>query len=662
MESKSEIKLSVGDSEFLLERSKIPKNSYFDIITTDFPSEEKYILSNVSELEFKSVFEYLQNGTLPNVDHLEKFDYFGIDMTHSYQLASLIEEDMRKNMYSKEFPDKYHGLAKINLGVWNDLILGFKEDSNLLFNSCTLQKNSWDKINQRLELLRQFTALKGVFVAGGCIFSILFDKPIKDIDIFLCGLSQQEAKQAIMEISKVVSNHCDNTQKIQNIIDEVKQLCIDNQIECEEELKNIGCYLIERKNNYHGLAYNSHNNLEGRLHVIDNDNEHNKIYDLLDTLMSYINYNVTTTCTRTANAITFVDKESKLEVQVILRLYQSPSEVIHGFDVDSCCFGFDGESLWMTHRAHYAIKNGYNTVNFDRLSPSYEMRLVKYGTRGMPIKIPNFNRKQVDHERLEEYFKVNKPEFGGPIWENYGHIKSLTGADLLIYFEYHCDHSKYRGIIDKLNKEFSDYNSIPLIHYGGHEGNIVERILEYLKNTKDNFPELSKNYMPYIREIESLSGYEINDYEADDREDIAVYVEVQKRLYGDREDITFEEDHVINSEVYKILTEREELKEKELVVVDPIIQDQFKRAFELRTNNIPKAKKMWLLKGDITSLDLILDIPESIYKCLECVRPWNFSGSTTFKTTNPGEQMTNTFHQIVLEDNDSWYNGLFYIC
>lgn len=656
MESKSEIKLIVGDTEFTLDRSKIPKNSYFDIITTDFPFEEKYILSNVSEHEFKSIHGYLQNGVLPNVDHLEKFDYFGLNMTHSYQLASLIEEDMRKNMYSKEFTNKYHGLAKINLGVWNDLILGFKEDSNLLFNSCTLQKNSWDKITERLNLLNKFTTIPGVFVAGGAIFSILFDKPIKDIDIFLCGLSEQEAKEAIMKISKVISNHCDNNRKIQDIIDEIKRLCNQNQIECEEELNNISYFLIENNNNYHALARAAYCNLETKLHVVDND-ERNKIYDLLDSIHSYITYRPTTTCTRTANAITFVDKETRIEVQVILRLYQSPSEVIHGFDVDSCCFGYDGESLWMTHRAHYAILSGHNTVNFDRLSPSYEMRLVKYGTRGMPIKIPNFNRKHIDQERLEEYFTYNKPMNGGAIWSNYKHIKSLTGADLLIYFEYHCDHSKYKGIIDKLNNEFSDYNAVPLIHYTSHEGNIVEYILEYLKNSKDDFPDFSAKYMPYLKQIESSIGYEFDDYDEDEREDEASYEQEQERLYSDRNDLTYSELCIVSDNVRKLFADREKEIQFES---NPIIRDQFARAFKLRTNNIPIASKMWLLKGDINDLDVILDIPESIYKCFECVRPWNFPQSVTFKVTNPGEQMTNTFHQIVIEDTNLWYNGIFY--
>lgn len=76
-------------------------------------------------------------------------------------------------------------------------------------------------------------------------------------------------------------------------------------------------------------------------------------------------------------------------IQIIRRLYKSPAEIIHGFDVDSSCIlvNLDGE-IWTTQRGAYSIKNGYNVVNFDRLSPSYEYRLSKYRERGFAIWIP----------------------------------------------------------------------------------------------------------------------------------------------------------------------------------------------------------------------------------------------------------------------------------
>jgi hypothetical protein len=89
--------------------------------------------------------------------------------------------------------------------------------------------------------------------------------------------------------------------------------------------------------------------------------------------------------------------ETAMSIQIIKRLYTCPSQIILGFDVDSCCIltTLDG-NVFVTERGAYAIRNAYNVVNFDRLSPSYEYRLTKYNKRGFGIWIP-----------FVDYFKVN---------------------------------------------------------------------------------------------------------------------------------------------------------------------------------------------------------------------------------------------------------------
>ena len=78
-----------------------------------------------------------------------------------------------------------------------------------------------------------------------------------------------------------------------------------------------------------------------------------------------------------------------IPIQIILRSYCSPSEVIHGFDIDASCICVNDEmKIFATKRFMYAVSNGYNTVNFERLSPSYSHRLYKYYKRGFAIWIP----------------------------------------------------------------------------------------------------------------------------------------------------------------------------------------------------------------------------------------------------------------------------------
>lgn len=88
---------------------------------------------------------------------------------------------------------------------------------------------------------------------------------------------------------------------------------------------------------------------------------------------------------RTKQAITFsVDKSFIPPIQIILRAYDSLEHVLLGFDIDSCCIGFDGK-LICSQRFLRAIKYGYNLVDTTRLSTTYELRLMKYYVRGFDI-------------------------------------------------------------------------------------------------------------------------------------------------------------------------------------------------------------------------------------------------------------------------------------
>ena len=83
--------------------------------------------------------------------------------------------------------------------------------------------------------------------------------------------------------------------------------------------------------------------------------------------------------------------DTVVTVQLVLQLYESPAEVLLGFDVDSCCLGFDGAEVWALPRALRALRYGTNIVDPIRSKPGrarYEYRLVKYAFRGYSISVP----------------------------------------------------------------------------------------------------------------------------------------------------------------------------------------------------------------------------------------------------------------------------------
>lgn len=76
-------------------------------------------------------------------------------------------------------------------------------------------------------------------------------------------------------------------------------------------------------------------------------------------------------------------------IQIILRSYTSPSEVVTGFDLDASGVCYWKGHIYMTHRAYYAYETMTQRVDVDRMSPSYSYRLAKYTDKGFAIKIPS---------------------------------------------------------------------------------------------------------------------------------------------------------------------------------------------------------------------------------------------------------------------------------
>lgn len=132
-------------------------------------------------------------------------------------------------------------------------------------------------------------------------------------------------------------------------------------------------------------------------------------------------------------------------IQIILRGYVTMAEILTGFDVDSCAIGYNSSGLYATPRCYYSLINRINFFDFDRMSPSYEYRLAKYGKRGISLFVPFFRFKYVDTSftvnSMRNIFVLSNP-FKHPVDEtlnlipdrNYGHdvMKNRNGLSRLI--------------------------------------------------------------------------------------------------------------------------------------------------------------------------------------------------------------------------------------
>ncbi|KAJ9454543.1 Poly(ADP-ribose) polymerase pme-1 [Diplonema papillatum] len=100
---------------------------------------------------------------------------------------------------------------------------------------------------------------------------------------------------------------------------------------------------------------------------------------------------------RTSHSITIAGRYPNRHIQIVLRMYKSPSELLAGFDVDACTVAWDGYRFWANPRALRALNTQVNTVDLTRRSLTYEVRLAKYARRGFAVHIP---------EELAEHIKA----------------------------------------------------------------------------------------------------------------------------------------------------------------------------------------------------------------------------------------------------------------
>jgi hypothetical protein len=80
---------------------------------------------------------------------------------------------------------------------------------------------------------------------------------------------------------------------------------------------------------------------------------------------------------------------------LIRRVYSSPSEIVHSFDIDCCQLILVGDELYGTELAVNAITNRYQYPDTQWFSSTYIQRLAKYHQRGIQLRMPLLSAKDL---------------------------------------------------------------------------------------------------------------------------------------------------------------------------------------------------------------------------------------------------------------------------
>jgi hypothetical protein len=633
----------VADTSFTFPAGTIPHGSLLHSLMytpmhVERDERKNIILKDVDASHMAIVHDCLVNKHIPNIEMLPIFDYFNIPLTSTYGLSQVRENHLREHMYDPEYvedeinTDKHYGLTRITEAVWKTIKASRASDKDLLFTEKEYTLLPWSEVVESLkELGFLFDLMPGkIMVAGGRILAALCGTKSSDVDIFFHQTNADEA---------------------------------------EGFLKNLLYHLVPPPDDQEGVT-----------RIPYQEGETRPLFpELLRTK------NAVTITERVAISREYIMKAIPVkEYQCILRLYRSASEILHGFDVDCCSVGYDGKDLWITDRALYALVNKSNTVNFDRMSPSYLDRLVKYGTRGFAIAIPNFSKASVNYKEIEnkyleykvssikysEMFLVRSledrarrntllnayamPGIRGigihgvhnidiplsveytealkfleankqPSWNKY--INSFDGIDRLLFLEHHCIERKWKKNvvtrIEEMTEEKSDYSPNPYKKFGSTKQLMICQTISHLLNTMHGYPEHAAKYRRLLRVFSNFYEYTIDSAE-------------------------FNEDILDKDELHTLGFTINMLRSNGTFDFVKCSKCVFS----------PHSRKDRRYAEDV--LTALLHLPGEIYNGLGVVMPWTIPQHIQFKTVNPGEQTTGTFNKLVLDDHSVWYKGNFY--
>lgn len=205
----------------------------------------------------------------------------------------------------------------------------------------------------------------------------------------------------------------------------------------------------------------------------------------------------------------YISFGTHVTLQIIKRLYTCPAQIILGFDVDCCCILTTlNANTYITERGAYSLRNGYNVLNFDRMSPSYEWRITKYNKRGLGIWIP-----------FMEYFKNNT--VFDTMMIDYEKQSSIIVRDLITthikkYVKFNSEVVDYFNIRKTCKGYTGEYVEFKKLNPGEQIINTFHRIV--LEDPIEWYQKRSENTLDYI----SINHLSHNDIEINPDDDFTV--------------------------------------------------------------------------------------------------------------------------------------------
>jgi hypothetical protein len=292
-----------------------------------------------------------------------------------------------------------------------------------------------------------------------------------------------------------------------------------------------------------------------------------------------------------------------VDIQLILRIYKTMSDIIHGFDLGSSAVGFDGKEVYFTSLSKFCYENMVNIYDGTRRSTTYEKRLVKYFEAGFSIVLPN-----LDISKLPvDYHQYNLPQ--------------VCKTEMLTFI------------------------------YGKINGNLIYVSSFPVTGTNQN----ASDYENVV--FESDTKYEVMYYNLSklvkEEADKLVWSKIAKIKDRHTFELTFPR-QVLNYQFIERFYEgiKSRLNAQEIYVsqIKKYFNDKYVNYEELLLNvfRLPKLERSTYIKSIIeTQKDVVRSLLSTTCPALKWI------------TENPGSQLTSSFNPII-DDDRKWY-GEYYV-
>ncbi len=355
---------------------------------------------------------------------------------------------------------------------------GSKDNEETIMKTTDI--DTFKEILYELAPVLKFVNWNNILLAGGSVSSILIGREINDLDLFVYGIDEKDATKKVYDL-------------IETLDKELNKMINKNEID-----KIDADFMMKTKN-----MSNEQKNYEKQFLSYPKRSKQPVVK------CAKQNHVITLTFDRRV-------RKNYPKIQIIFRLYNTVSEILHGFDISASGVGFNGNDVYFTSLSKFAYEYRCNIVDVTRRSPTYEDRLMKYFARGFNIVFPDMDINKISKRFIENYENVAEicglPNMCFSYNKVYGNMIRIVAFHKKKLYSNDSDYDYTKSDEFDCSEHTINLHNIKMINSSENEETnlIVYGNLNNIKNPQISTYRMERTYMDLRKQL--IAGSVFNKY------------------------------------------------------------------------------------------------------------------------------------------------------